>query len=56
MTQLPVDVTAEIHGFSEPDAVPTPWSVGRELVIGSDTFWQSTVRPDGRPHVTPLIA
>jgi Pyridoxamine 5'-phosphate oxidase len=22
----------------------------------ADTFWISTVRPDGRPHVTPLIA
>lgn len=50
------DVAAEIHGFSHPDARPTPWSVGREQVIGADTFWVSTVRPDGRPHVTPLIA
>ncbi|MGH9090308.1 MAG: pyridoxamine 5'-phosphate oxidase family protein [Acidimicrobiales bacterium] len=22
----------------------------------ADTYWLSTVRPDGRPHVTPLIA
>src|ERR1700734_2616228 len=50
------DVTAEIHGFSQPDATPTPWSVGVEHVIVADTFWLSTVRPDGRPHVTPLIA
>jgi general stress protein 26 len=50
------DVTAEIHGFSSPDATPTPWSEGLEHVIGADTFWLSTVRPDGRPHVTPLIA
>jgi nitroimidazol reductase NimA-like FMN-containing flavoprotein (pyridoxamine 5'-phosphate oxidase superfamily) len=50
------DVTAEIHGFSQPDATPTPWSVGVEHVIAADTFWLSTVRPDGRPHVTPLIA
>jgi hypothetical protein len=51
-----VDVTAEIHGYSHPDAQPTPWSVGREQVIGADTMWVSTVRPDGRPHGTPLIA
>lgn len=50
------DVTAEIHGFSNPDATPTPWAQGREQVIVADTFWLSTVRPDGRPHVTPLIA
>jgi hypothetical protein len=50
------DVTAEIHGFSEPDATPTPWEAGLEQVRAADTFWLSTVRPDGRPHVTPLIA
>lgn len=53
---MPADVTAEIHGYSHPDATPTPWAVGREQVAGADTFWISTVRPDGRPHVTPLIA
>jgi hypothetical protein len=53
---MPADVTAEIHGFSHPDATPTPWAVGLEHVIDADTFWLSTVRPDGRPHVTPLIA
>src|SRR5438270_5633811 len=50
------DVIAEIHGFSDPDATPTPWSAGLEQVSAADTFWLSTVRPDGRPHVTPLIA
>jgi hypothetical protein len=50
------DVTAEIHGFSEPDSTPTPWAEGLEQLRAADTFWLSTVRPDGRPHVTPLIA
>ena len=50
------DVTAEIHGFSQADATPTPWAAGLEEVIAADTFWLSTVRPDGRPHVTPLVA
>jgi hypothetical protein len=49
-------VIAEIHGFSQPSATPTPWSVGLEQVIAADTFWLSTVRPDRSPHVTPLIA
>ena len=53
---MPADVRAEIHGFSQPNATPTPWPVGLEQIIDAETFWLSTVRPDGRPHVTPLIA
>jgi PPOX class probable F420-dependent enzyme len=49
-------VTAEIHGCSEAGATPTPWRAALEQVNAADTFWLSTVRPDGRPHVTPLIA
>jgi hypothetical protein len=56
MKRVAADVIAEIHGYSHPDAMPTPWEVGRDQVAGADTFWISTVRPDGRPHVTPLIA
>jgi Pyridoxamine 5'-phosphate oxidase len=48
-------VIAEIHGFSQPDATPTPWPVALEQIGAADTFWLTTVRPDGRPHVTPLI-
>ena len=51
-----MSVTAEIHGFSQPDATPTPWSTGVERLRTADTFWLSSVRADGRPHVTPLIA
>ena len=50
------DVTAKIHGFSEPESTPTPWAQAIEQLRASDTYWLSTVRPDGRPHVTPLIA
>jgi hypothetical protein len=56
MSASPAGVTAEIHGFSHPDATPTPWAAGLKEVIAADTFWLSTVRGDGRPHVTPLIA
>jgi hypothetical protein len=56
MKRVAADVTAEIHGYSHPEATPTPWEVGRDQVGCADTFWISTVRPDGRPHVTPLIA
>jgi hypothetical protein len=45
-------VSTEIHGFSQPGAAPTPWPVAREQIAAAETFWISTVRPDGRPHVT----
>ena len=51
-----MNVAAEIHGFSEPGSTPTSWVVGLEQLRERDTYWLSTVRPYGRPHVTPLIA
>lgn len=42
--------------FSSPDATPRPWAETRGLLEEAEVYWLSTVRPDGRPHVTPLIA
>jgi general stress protein 26 len=42
--------------FSEPDSAPPPWSAVREVLVDSEMFWLSTVRADGRPHVTPIPA
>ena len=42
--------------FSSEDASPTPWPEARDRLRDAEVFWVSTVRPDGRPHVTPLIA
>jgi hypothetical protein len=42
--------------FSDPDASPTPWEDVRRAIRDAELFWISTVRPDGRPHVTPLPA
>jgi len=42
--------------FSEPGATATPWSQTREVIESAQLFWISTVRADGRPHVTPLVA
>jgi pyridoxine/pyridoxamine 5'-phosphate oxidase len=42
--------------FSSPNATPTDWTDGRERIEEAELFWLSTVRPDGRPHVTPLIS
>ena len=42
--------------YSDPGASPTPWTDVREVIEQSELFWISTVRSDGRPHVTPLPA
>jgi hypothetical protein len=41
--------------FSDPDATATPWEDGRRALERAELYWISTVRHDGRPHVTPLI-
>ncbi|MGP4112176.1 pyridoxamine 5'-phosphate oxidase family protein [Streptomyces sp. 4N509B] len=41
--------------FSEPDAAPTPWAQARDGLADAELYWLTTVRADGRPHVTPLI-
>jgi len=42
--------------FSDPDAVATEWDETRRVLETAELFWISTVRSDGRPHVTPLVA
>jgi Pyridoxamine 5'-phosphate oxidase len=41
--------------FSGPEAAPTPWSDAARVLEEAELYWLSTVRSDGRPHVTPLI-
>src|SRR2546429_9361294 len=42
--------------FSDPAAVATTWDETRRALEEAELFWISTVRADGRPHVTPLVA
>jgi general stress protein 26 len=52
-----MEPTVELNeGFSQPDATATPWSDVVDVLSTSEMFWLSTVRRDGRPHVTPLPA
>lgn len=47
---------AELHSqFSSPDATATSWEQARTQLEEAKIYWLSTVRPDGRPHVTPLF-
>src|SRR3954465_11358177 len=49
-------VTEQDVRFSDPTSSPTPWAEVRTVLQTAELFWISTVRSDGRPHVTPLPA
>ena len=51
----PEPVTTLSRGFSSEGAVPTEWAQGRSDLENAELYWLATVRPDGRPHVTPLL-
>jgi general stress protein 26 len=42
--------------YSEPAAEATPWDRAESVLADAAIYWISTVRADGRPHVTPVIA
>lgn len=42
--------------FSSDGATAVPWVEAVERLTAAGTYWLSTVRADGRPHVTPLLA
>jgi general stress protein 26 len=42
--------------FSDPGAQPVPWPETQRVLEDAQLFWVTTVRPDGRPHSTPLVA
>lgn len=49
-------VTELDERFSEPGATATTWASTRAALDEAQISWVSTVRADGRPHVTPLVA
>jgi hypothetical protein len=42
--------------FSDSGTTPRPWSEARSRLEEAEIFWVASVRPDGRPHVTPVAA
>ena len=48
--------TALDDRFSEPGASPTSWDDTMRTLETAELFWLTTVRADGRPHVSPLVA
>jgi general stress protein 26 len=49
-------VTTLDQRFSGPDAAATGWEQTRRVLEDAELFWVTTVRADGRPHMTPLVA
>jgi general stress protein 26 len=49
-------VTEQDIRFGDPESPPTPWADALHVLETAELFWISTVRSDGRPHVTPLPA
>jgi hypothetical protein len=41
--------------YSDDGASPTPWAVTSTLLQAAELAWLVTVRPDGRPHATPVV-
>lgn len=42
--------------YGEPQARPMAWADAEMELAKAEVFWLTTVRPEGRPHVTPLLA
>jgi nitroimidazol reductase NimA-like FMN-containing flavoprotein (pyridoxamine 5'-phosphate oxidase superfamily) len=48
--------TTLITQFSAPGATATSWEQTRGALESAELFWLATVRADGRPHMTPVVA
>lgn len=42
--------------YSDPAATATPWEQTRRVLETAELFLLATVRADGRPHATPVVA
>ncbi len=49
-------VTELDHRYSDLDATAARWDDTRRVLAEAQLFWITTVRADGRPHLTPLVA
>lgn len=38
------------------DVTSTPWAEAHGRLAEADSYWLTTVRPDGRPHLVPVLA
>jgi general stress protein 26 len=54
--EMNTPVTTLDQRYSGPAAAATGWAETRRVLAEAELFWLTTVRGDGRPHVTPLVA
>jgi hypothetical protein len=52
--QVPITTLDTRYSEGQPEAMPWPKAV--VLLEQAELFWISSVRVDGRPHVTPVVA
>ncbi|MCL3859703.1 pyridoxamine 5'-phosphate oxidase family protein [Actinotalea sp. K2] len=56
-TTEPAEPSTELDPqYSSPGATATPWATARDRLRSAGTYVLGTVRPDGRPHATTVIA
>jgi hypothetical protein len=53
---MSIPVTTLDQQYSDPAAIAVGWEQTRGVLETAELFWISTVRADGRPHVTPVVA
>ena len=53
---MSMPVTTFNQQYSDPAATTMGWEETRKVLETAELFWISTVRTDGRPHVTPIVA
>jgi general stress protein 26 len=53
---MSMPVTTFDDRFSDPAATAVEWEESRSALEMAELFWITTVRADGRPHVTPVVA
>ncbi len=53
---MPEPATKLDTRFSEPGSAATPWVDTTRVLEAAQLFWITTVRAEGRPQVSPLVA
>ena len=54
--RMTTPTTALDPRFSDPGSEPTSWDLTEGTLAAAQLSWLTTVRTDGRPHVTPLVS
>jgi general stress protein 26 len=53
---MPLPVTTFDEQYGDPAATASSWEETCAVLEAAELFWISSVRTDGRPHVTPVVA